>query len=398
MLVYRSTVAAAVLTSGLLVGCSAPDQPTDLRTDGPPNVTAVTVRSDLRSTVDPDFPSGGLDLARLLETATHCRIGDEKRPGLVGLPTLRATQVCPEDLALASSTEGTAEGAPPNWFVRIVFDKLLDPDVEELVDQLDANGNPVIPNVKQGTLLNTQPVTLKCNGVDVAYDRARPLAPISYYVPNGSRVSWPLGPALYIQPDKPVGVPTGATCEIGIKDMVVNKAGESVPTDQRTFQFKIAPMKLRFSVIDGVQIDDPADAADGTLALDPHVPVKLFWTAAFNPPDPAQIQIFEGPNLNATTGDGDPDPAVCGAGGTQVNTADVIQVANGPVGVSSALVMDVKLNTHPTNAMDKRVWKPTTTYRVEFGSNAKLTPTQGGADGTIPAGYKLCFHTTTAAM
>lgn len=389
MLVYRSTVAAAVFISGLLVGCAAPDQPTDLRKDGPPNVTAVTVMSDLRSTIDPDFPSGGLDLARLVETATHCRLDDEKRPGLVGLPTLKALQVCPENLAMASSTEGTAEGSPPNWFARIVFDKLLDPDVEELVDQLDALGNPVIPNVKQGTLFNTQPVTLKCNGVDVPYDRDRPLAPISYYVPNGSRVSWPLGPALYIQPVNPVSVPTGATCEIGIKDMVVNKAGESVPADQRTFQFKIAPMKLRFAVFDGTAVEDPADAADGKLALDPASPVEFFWTAAFTsqpapvsaPIDPAEIKIFEGA-----------DATVCGSGGTQVATTDIETSARGTTAVTTALVMHLDLKSQGPDF----AWKGNTTYRIEFGPNAKITPRQGGADGTFPAGYKLCFHTTAA--
>ncbi len=41
-------------------------------------------------------------------------------------------------------------------------------------------------------------------------------------------------------------------------------------------------------------------------------------------------------------------------------------------------------------------WKPNTTYRIEFGPNAKITPKQGGAAGTFPAGYKLCFHTTAA--
>src|ERR1041384_7612125 len=123
MLVYRSTVAAAIFVGALLVGCSAPDQPTDLRKDGPPNVTTVTVMSDLRTGVDPDFPRGSFDLSRLIESATYCRVGDEKRPSLVGLPTLRTAQVCPNDLTKPSDTDGVAEGAPPNWFVRVVFDE-----------------------------------------------------------------------------------------------------------------------------------------------------------------------------------------------------------------------------------------------------------------------------------
>ena len=184
MLVYRSTVAAAILYGALLVGCSAPEQQTDLRKDGPPNVTAVMVMSDLRTAVDPRPPG----LSRLLESATYCRVGDEKRPGHVGLPDFSTTQVCPEDLTKGSDTPGTAEAAPPNWFVRVVFDKLLDASVEDLVpvNMADPTG------AQKGTLMRTQPVTLKCNGVDVPYD--------GYYAPGGSSQSWPPGPDLFITP------------------------------------------------------------------------------------------------------------------------------------------------------------------------------------------------------
>jgi hypothetical protein len=373
MLVYRSTVAAAALAGALLVGCSAPDQPTDLRTDGPPNVTTVTVLSDLRTSVDPGFNG----IPRLIESATHCRLNDEKRPGLVGLPSVETTQVCPDDLGKPSDEEGVAEGAPPSWFVRVVFDKLLDPDVEDLVPETDSDGNPTGSTL--GTLANTQPVTLTCNGADVAYG--------GYYVPNGNSVSWPLGPALYIQPDSAVSVPTQATCEVGIKDMVHNKNGESVPTNQRSFQFKIAPMKLRFAVVGGNEIDDPADTADGSIEHDPHVPVRFYWTAGFTAPDPNQALVFEGA-----------DASICETGGTPVTQADVIQVADGATGTSKPLILDVKLNTHPTDATDKRVWKPTTFYRIEFATGAKLTPTQGGPDGLFPDGYKLCFQTKAATM
>lgn len=370
MFVYRSTVAAATFAGALLVGCAAPDQPTDLRTDGPPNVTAVMVMSDLKTSVDPNPP----DLDRLIESATHCRLNDEKRPALVGLPTFSTTQVCPDDLSMPSETEGTAEGAPPSWFVRVVFDQLLDPDVEELVDQLDANGNPT--GVKLGSLLNTQPVALKCNGVDVPYDRAPPRAPISYYVPNGNRISWPLGPALYIQPDVATSVPVGASCEISIKDIVRNKSGESVPMDQRSFAFKIAPMELRFSN------PDPADGAPGAIELDPASPVEFYWTAAFTTmPDPTEIHIFEGA-----------DATVCGTGGTPIDPADIETSAAGTGAATTALIMNLGLKSQGPDF----AWKANTTYRVEFGANAKITPTQGGADGIFPAGYKLCFHTTAA--
>jgi hypothetical protein len=375
MLVYRSTVATATFAGALLVGCTAPDQPTDLRIDGPPNVTTVTVMSDLRTSVDPVTPGLG---GRLIESATFCRLGDEKRPGLVGLPDISTTQVCPDEIDAPSKTQGSAEGAPPNWFARVVFDKLLDPTVEDLIPQLDAMMKPT--GVMLGTLVNTQPVTLKCNGVDVAYN--------GYYVPNGNRISWPLGPALFVAPLSAVGVPTGATCEVGIKDMVHNKDGESVPTDQRSYTFKIAPMTLRFSS------PDPTDDDPGKIELAAKSPVKFYWTAAFTTmPDPTQIKIFEAPNTAAH----DADTSICDTGGAAVLSTDIVTAPNGTGATTTALIMNLSVKT-----ADPMVsWKPDTTYRVEFVANgAKITPKQGGADGTFPgpADYKLCFHTPAPAM
>ena len=380
MLVYRSTVAAAIFAGALLVGCTAPDQPTDLRTDGPPNITAVMVMSDLRTPSDPSPPRLG---GRLYESATFCRTGDKKRPGLVGLPDVTTMQVCPEDLTKDLAKPGQTEGAPPNWFARVVFDQLLDPTVEDLIDQLDAMGKPT--GTKLGTIANTQPVTLQCTNaagtlVDVPYS--------GYYVPNGNSISWPLGPALFVQPVSAVSVPTGASCEVGVKDMVHNKDGDQVAADQRSlkFKFKIAPMELRFSD------PDPADSEKpGDLEVNPKSPVRFFWTAALQAtPTVTDINIFEGPNLN---GGADPDPAVCGAGGTPVLATDILATRNNSGATTTSLIMNLAVKD-PASAT--HLWKEQTTYRVEFGPNAKVTPNQGGADGTFPAGYTLCFHTTTA--
>jgi hypothetical protein len=378
MLVYRSTVAAAIFAGALLVGCTAPDQPTDLRTDGPPNITAVMVMSDLRTPSDPSPPRLG---GRLYESATFCRASDEKRPGLVGLPDVTTMQVCPEDLTKDVADSGKVEGAPPNWFARVVFDQLLDPTVEDLVDQLDAMMKPT--GTKLGTIATTQPVTLQCTNaagtlVDVPYG--------GYYVPNGNSISWPLGPALFVQPTSAVSVPVGATCQVGVKDMVHNKAGDQVASDQRSkkFEFKIAPMDLRFSD------PDPEDGKDGAIEVSPKSPVRFFWTAALQAtPTVTDIQIFEGPNLNAGA---DPDPAVCGTGGTQVLATDILATRNGAGAATTSLIMNLAVKD-PASAT--HLWKENTTYRVQFGPNAKVTPNQGGADGTFPTGYKLCFHTTT---
>src|ERR1051325_2418882 len=136
MLDYRSTVAAAAFAGSVLAACSDPDLPTDLRTSGPPNITVVTVMSDEETAIDPN-PQG---IGRIVETATYCRVGDAKRPALVGLPDIRTILVCPEDLSKPADENGAPEAVPPQWFVRVVCDKLLDPNVEDLVPVLDSNG------------------------------------------------------------------------------------------------------------------------------------------------------------------------------------------------------------------------------------------------------------------
>jgi len=342
--------------------------------------------SDLRTPVDPSPPRLG---GRYYESAIYCRTGDEKRPGLVGLPDVTTLQVCPdlpeEPEAKTQEAGGEApEAAPPSWFVRVVFDKLLDPSVEDLIPQLDAAGLPT--GVILGTLANTQPVTLKCDTattrgvyVDVPYS--------GYYVPNGNSISWPLGPALFVQPLSAVSVQTGAICQIGIKDMVHNKDGDSVPTDQRSRSFKIAPMALRFSS------PDPGDDDPGVIELDSSSPVQFFWTAAFTTmPVADEINIFEAPNTAA----GGPDMTVCGSGGTKVLATDIVTAPDGTGAATTALIMDLSLK----NADPMLAWKPSTTYRVEFGANAKITPKQGGADAIFPgpADYTLCFHTPAPAM
>lgn len=373
MLVYRTTVAGAAFAGALLLGCTPPDQPTDLRTDGPPHVTTVVVMSDLRTSVDPEPPT----LSRLLETSTFCRANDAKRPGLVGLPdvglagALNLTQTCPEDLTKTAETQGTAEAAPPTWFIRVVFDMLLDPTVEDLIELKDAKGNGT--GVFQGSFVNTQPVTLKCNGTDVAYN--------GYYVPNGNRVSWPLGPGLFVQPLAPAAIPTDAACTIAMRDNVRNKRGDKV-ADDASFPFKIAPMKLRFSA------PDPADSPNGKGELDPAASVSFFWTAAIGTlPAPADIKIFSGANTGTAA-----NTAVCAPGGGTAEDPATFSITKAGTGATtSALVMRLALNNQPGLK-----WAENTTYRIEFASTASVGATQGGPAGTFPASYSLCFHTTAA--
>ena len=76
-----------------------------------------------------------------------------------------------------------------------------------------------------GTLKNTLPVTLSCGGSDVPYD--------GYYQPAGNKLTWPLGPSLFVQADDPTSVPTGTECTITLDPSVIkDKDGNPVPTDQ----------------------------------------------------------------------------------------------------------------------------------------------------------------------
>jgi hypothetical protein len=188
---------------------------------------------------------------------------------------------------------------------------------------------------------------------------------------------------------------------VSVKDNVHNKAGQSVPTDQRDYQFTVAPMRLRFS--------NPAveDAGDGSFLLGANDPVDFFWTAAVavksvsadgktitSTVDPAQVQIFSADNKNVgpDNPDGDADTAVCDTGGTAVDPTTIRPLVRGATAATTALVLrlDVMGGAAPLTTR----WKPNTTYRIQFGPNAKVTPVQGGPDGTFPADFKLCFHTS----
>jgi hypothetical protein len=397
MLDYRFTIAAAGAFMGTwLVGCGDPDLPTDLRTNGPPNVTAVMVMSDLETAIDPESEKVGV-IDRYLEDATYCRLDDDKRPQLIGLQDGRTTTVCSEDLTMKAMNDGAAAGAPPVWFVRIVFDRLLDPSIEDLAPVLDPNGMPTGQSF--GTLRRTQPVTLKCNDVDIAYD--------GYYVPNGNKESWPPGPALFIQPLAPTDAPTGASCTVSLKDNVHSKTGQSVPAEQRSYTFQIGPMSFRFS--------DPAPAGkdDPPVALTTTIPISLFFTAELRAGatittgqgtpdettitlsrdlDPTQIHLRVGDNVNGSN-----NPAVCAGGGDAVPSDQIRVYLLGPDPTTSALVLQVDAGgdpAGPTAQMDQ-LWEPSKTYLLTFADGATVASKQGGDPAALPGAsdFSLCFHT-----
>ncbi|MGN6107533.1 MAG: Ig-like domain-containing protein [Kofleriaceae bacterium] len=173
----------------------------------------------------------------LVESATYCRVGDEKTPTLVGLPDATTTQVCPDD---RTAVQPLTNGYPDGWYVRVVFDELLNPDVEELDEVVDRDGKPT--GVYTGTLKNTQPVVLQCQDVsgalvNVPYD--------GYYSPSGNSVTWPPGPSLVIKPVDPTIVAVESECQVTLKTSIVDKQGVSITqADTQPFKFKIAPIEV----------------------------------------------------------------------------------------------------------------------------------------------------------
>ena len=249
MFAYRTRGVAMTLGALTLVACSDPLQRTDLRPDGPPEVLAVLVSND---------PANSLS-----EGATFCKVNDDKRPTLVGLPDGTVHTIC--DVDMAKPADEIVDAAPQGWYVRVEFDELLNADVEEIVPILDENG--IDTGTFSGTIANTRPVRLQCQSVtgnalvDVAYD--------GYYSPAGNNVTWPLGPSLVIKPNDPTEIGSGRECQVTLKDSIVDKDGNPVPVDQRgPFKFKLAPIQvIAIAPADGTKIDAEAGGAPNGVDL-----------------------------------------------------------------------------------------------------------------------------------
>jgi hypothetical protein len=239
----RGVVAATLGVLGLgLAACDDPEQNTELRPEGPPDVLAVLVMTDAAG--------------QLVEQATFCKANDEKRPSLVGLPDFTTQQVCPINL---SETVPTVDSAyPDGWYVRIMFDELLDPSIETLTEVIDADtGEPTDTYV--GSIATTHPVKLECENmagamVNIDYD--------GYYSPSGNRITWPLGPSIVIKPNDPTLIATSSNCQVTINDNVVDKSGTPVEASQRgPYKFGVAPIKLiAIDPPDDPEYDDPVPA------------------------------------------------------------------------------------------------------------------------------------------
>ncbi len=220
-------------------GCSDPGLKTDLDTEGPPEVLAVTVQTEAANVFVPVL--GDV----VPETPVYCAA-----TGKVNII------VCPEG---ADSQMPATDATPLNWAVRVTFSELLNADLAE--DLVDSDGDGVMDT---GTIASTKPVTLQCGGTDVAYD--------GYYDPAGNLYTYPPGPSLVVIATDFVATGT-ADCQLTVGgDKVQDKDGNSLAmADRGPYNFGIATMQL----ID----NDPPDTAEG---VDPATVPLLAFNAPVN--------------------------------------------------------------------------------------------------------------------
>lgn len=376
---YATYALGAAVGVFALGACNDPEQLSDLRPAGPPEVLTVLVMNDAAS--------------NYVETATFCKVGDDKRPTEVYLIDGTLTTVCP--LEPGTGVPMVDDALPTGWYVRVVFDELLDPDIEELIANIDPSTN-MPSGTFTGTIANTHPVTLTCDGVEVPYD--------GYYSPSGNYQTWPVGPSLVIIPEDPTSVPTGVECTVSINENVVDKQGEPVPMDQRgmggQYKFKVATLTLTSTDPASIVADDAADRS----VSPPEAPVSLFFNALIDPASitSAEVRIFKGVAADCT-------------GGTQVPMASIrvfqllddappdgvpademsIQIADGSAANANITPED------PTAT--GLLFDENETYRIEFAPNADVEDLASGigllelplSDDGDPS--ILCFDTDAAS-
>jgi hypothetical protein len=261
MLRYRTQGILAVGLGLFAGGCFGdPENRTDLRTEGPPQILAAM----------------GQSMITVLELPFFCRyvngIKDEKAPGYVIDYQLGSQIVCPDE----AGDFAAVEIDPRGYGLRIMFDELLDADAVETLD-CDEEG------VCVGSLATTQPVTVTCGATTVDYD--------GYYTPNGNNTTYPLGPSLVIIPTS-YTVATGTTCTVTMGGNVRDKSGETVPSAEASVDYKLEDLTLV-----GTDVED-ADEVDDREVLDPDGAVGFIFNAEI---DPASITAADWEVVNTDT-------------------------------------------------------------------------------------------------
>jgi Big-like domain-containing protein len=237
---YRTQGILAAGLGLLTIACSDPELNTTLVSEGPPQTLTVTVLSEAAGD----------------EVATFCTSDKASRVNERYCARDRET----DDIIAVDPVSDTV---PQSWFARVVFDELLDPDVEQLIVADDGSTS--------GSLAQTQPVTVTCGTTALAYD--------GYYDPSGSRDTVPPGPSLVIEIDGFLAA-TSSACTLALKDVITDKDGNQVPTTERgPFAFDIAVLDAARGEA-GVLGGEPADCADG---IDPASTIEIPFNAPINP-------------------------------------------------------------------------------------------------------------------
>jgi len=250
------------------------------------------------------------------------------------------------------------DAVPIGWYLRVQFDELLNPDIEELLPIPDSD-------LRQGSLAKSQPVVVSCAGANVPYD--------GYYNPSGNSLTWPLGPSLFIQPLDDSTIPAGADCNLMIKaDVAVDKDGEHVPAAQvGPYTFKIAPMAFV-----ATEPAPPRDAKPSAVA--PEDPVLVSFNTRVDPASltAAEVEIRQVAKDNCTDTAGTVlTPTIDGA------DKDPTSIA---FGIDGAPAM--------------ASFQPETTYVVKFLSASVSQAMVNGVSAAVPAADKLTLCFTTGKL
>jgi hypothetical protein len=276
--------------------------------------------------------------------------------------------VCQDDLK--AGADEVTDVVPVGWYVRLQFDELLNPSIEDLLPIGNDTGT------FKGSLASSQPVTITCGGVDIAYD--------GYYNPSGNSYTWPVGPSLFIAPDDTSMIAAGTECQVSLKpDVVADKDGNHVPADQLgPYKFKIADLKLAST--------DPAAPTDPTKpsTISPAAPLIVTFNATVNVTvelaglSPAEVTI-----LSSVTSCTDTTGGVAA-------TAKIGKHLVGPADQKSVDPTSIEISDAAGTAGN--AWLASTTYVITFAAGADVKDL-AGATATLPAAKDLtiCFKTGT---
>jgi Bacterial Ig-like domain len=232
---------AALMPCVLGVACGDPELASELTEEGPPEVLEVNVASESAPT-DPNLNA--------IEAATYCRPGEEYKVNTLYCPLDRDGENAP--IPGAREVDGPVlDATPVGWHARFIFDELIDPSIEELIDT---------DGTITGSIAAADPFVLSCGGVEIPYE--------GWYDPTGNHLSYPPGPSLVVHAIDFVA--TSTPCEVALRDGVVtDKDGEDVPGDHvGPYPFTIAPLSI-----------GEVDPADATTGVDPTAVISIPFNA-----------------------------------------------------------------------------------------------------------------------